>query len=249
MRASKGASAVVNVARPSLFLDLVFPSLLCFEVLHPWRKGGVLVAHRFLLVLNGLKRSAHRAPLCPRLFAVNHALAAASALQIAALPLWDVTTFVENALTAGLGDAPENLVQPGGSNYDWSVLHCNLQLAGLASHPLPPAALESRMLSPFAPHYSEDSNYASAAYILRTPQSGGHWIALLPPSVLNLDVSEAATSVLCDSLQSVPYVLTFAETENLLTACALEGVRADAGFGHDISWGAFLITGPAMPAP
>ena len=127
--------------------------------------------------------------------------------------------------------------------------HCNLQLAGLASHPMPPAALESRMLSPFALHYGDGFSYAPAAYILRTPQSGGHWIALLPPSVLNLEVSEAATSVLCDSLESIPYVLTFAETENLLTACALEGVRADAGFGHDISWGAFLITGPAMPAP
>ena len=104
------------------------------------------------------------------------------------------------------------------------------------------------MLSPFAPHHSDGFIYTPAAYILRTPQSGGHWIALLPPSVLKADASEARVSVLCDSLQSRPYVLTFAETEDLLTACALEGVRADAAFGHDISWGAFLITGPAMPA-
>ena len=246
MRASLGASAVVSVAHPSLFLDLVFPYRLGLRVLRAWGEG---VLWSRIGVCFCWIHSAHRACICPRLFAVNHALTAASALQIATLPLWDVRAFEENALTAGLGDAPENLVQPGGSNYDWSVLHCNLQLAGLASHPMPPAALESRMLSPFALHYGDGFSYAPAAYILRTPQSGGHWIALLPPSVLNLEVSEAATSVLCDSLESIPYVFTFAETENLLTACALEGVRADAGFGHDISWGAFLITGPAMPAP
>ena len=93
------------------------------------------------------------ARVCPcRLFAVNHAIAAASSLDISVAAFWGVLPFVQNALAAELGDAPENLVQPGGANYDWSVLHHNLQLAGLASHPLPPEALETRLTAPFARH-------------------------------------------------------------------------------------------------
>lgn len=203
---------------------------------------------RLFLLLQGPNDAFPHASDPFRLFAVNHALSAAAALQIAVRTLWDVDAFESNALTARLGDAEENLVQPGGANYDWSVLHHNLNLAGLASHPLPPEALESRLASPFAAHYDDGFSYDPVAYILRTPQSGGHWIALLHPGALGLDVCEAATCVLCDSLQAVPYVLTYDDTQDLLTACALEGVRADAGYGHDITWGAFLITGPASAA-
>jgi len=35
-----------------------------------------------------------------------------------------VNAFVNIALSANLAEATENLVQPGGANYDWSVLHC-----------------------------------------------------------------------------------------------------------------------------
>jgi len=160
-------------------------------------------------------------------------------------PFWSKKPFVESALTAGLGDAPENLVQPGGDNYDWSVLHHNLDVAGLASHPLPPGSLETRLQSPFATHYAEGYSYDAVAYILRTPQSGGHWVALLPPVVLGMEAAAGVAAVLCDSLQPEPFIFTVDETEALLTACALEGVRADTGFGHDITWGAFLITAPA----
>ena len=247
MWASMDAPKVMDVACPLFSLIMSF-QLACASNFSVHGGSWGRFSHASCIFSNDFKRSPRRASLCPRLFAVNHALAAASELKIARPILWDVEAFEENALTAGLGDAPENLVQPGGSNYDWSVLHCNLQIAGLASHPLPPAALEPLMMAPFATHYSEGFSYAPVAYILRTPQCDGHWIALLPPGALGLDASEAATAVLCDSLQAVPYVLTLTETEHLLTACALEGMRADAGFGHDISWGAFLITGPAMPA-
>ena len=183
-----------------------------------------------------------------RLFAVNHALSAASDLGIAVKALFAVGPFETNALQAGLGDAPENLVQPGGANYDWSVLHHNLQLAGLASHPLPPDSMEWRCTDFFGDHNAEGQCYTAAAYILRTPQCGGHWVALLPPSVLSLQASGSCAAVLCDSLQSEPFVLTTSDTDDLLTACALEGVCANSGFGNALTWGAFLITAPARAA-
>ena len=158
---------------------------------------------------------------------------------------FEVKTFVTNALTAGLGDSAENLVQPGGANFDWSVLHHNLERAGLASHPLPPESVESRLQEPFVDHFVRDSAFTAVAYILRTPQSGGHWVALLPPRVLGLEASVSSAAVLCDSLQPAPYILTLTDTEDLLTACAMEGVRANVGFGYDLAWGAFLITAPA----
>ena len=161
------------------------------------------------------------------------------------MPFWSKNPFVNNALTAGLGDAPENLVQPGGANYDWSVLHHNLDTAGLASHPLPPGSVERRLQNPFERHYAEGYSYDAVAYILRTPQCGGHWVALLPPVVLGMQATARVAAVLCDSLYPEPFLFTVEHTEDLLTACALEGVRADAGFGHDITWGVFLITAPA----
>ena len=182
----------------------------------------------------------------PRLFAVNHALAAARPLGLAVRGFWSQQAFVDSALTAGLADAAANLVQPGGANYDWSVLHYNLERSGLASHPLPPGAVETRLQSPFATHYAEGSSYEAVAYVLRTPQAGGHWVALLPPAVLDMEASDEVAAVLCDSLYAEPFLLSADDTEELLTACALEGVRADAGFGHNIAWGAFLITAPAV---
>ena len=51
-------------------------------------------------------------------------------------------------------------------------------------------------------------------------------------------------AILCDSMKPVPFLLTFEETEDLLTACALEAVERlnNDAFGHDITWGCFLIT-------
>ena len=179
------------------------------------------------------------------LFAVNHALASAASLGLTSNPAaLNLVTFENNALSAGIADSPENLVQPGGANYDWSVLHANLDLNGLASHPMAPAGLEGRLQGPFEDFFCEGAAFRSAAYILRTPQAGGHWIALAHPSVLGLAYSEALAAVLCDSLQPSPFLLTLPETEDLLTACALEGIRSDGGFGHDIQWGCFLVTGP-----
>ena len=157
--------------------------------------------------------------------------------------------FVHNALSAALADSPDNLMQPGGSNYDWSVLHANLGRQGLLSHPMAPATLESRLQLPFGDFFSGASTYRAAAYILRTPQAGGHWIALVHPVTLGFEYSEGLAAVLCDSLQPAPFLLTLPETEDLLTACALEGIMADAGFGYNIQWGCFLVSGPAAPTP
>ena len=81
------------------------------------------------------------------LFAVNHAIAAGVAMGVTSAGYIHVLEFERNALVASIGDAPENLVQPGGSNYDWSVLHLNLQIAGLLSHPMTPTSLQGDTLS------------------------------------------------------------------------------------------------------
>ena len=155
------------------------------------------------------------------------------------------------ALAAGLADAPGNLIQPGGANYDWSVLHANLMTQGLVSHPMAPGDLQgstaanSRLTNPWVPLDLGINGYFQAvAYILRTPQAGGHWIALLPADMVSPEVGAGSASVLCDSLIPHPFLLSLGETEDLLTTCAIEGctrMRHDA-FGHRINWGCFLVT-------
>ena len=154
------------------------------------------------------------------------------------------------ALEAAIADAPENLVQPGRANYDWSVLHHNLQMEGLASHPMLPAdlqgiaAADSRLASPWAPLNLASGTFRAVTYILRTPQAGGHWIALLPSSLLDPEMTVGGASILCDSLKPHPFLLSLDETEHLLVACALEACarQRQDGHGRDIRWGCFLVT-------
>ena len=181
------------------------------------------------------------------LFAVNHALASASSLGLPAAPPFPVGAFEANALAAALGDAAANLMQPGGANYDWAVLQRNLELAGMTSHPMLPETLQTRLPEPFANFFDAAASYVAAAYVLRTPQAGGHWIALVHPTTVGMVCDDGLAAVLCDSLLPAPFLLSLPETEDLLIACALEGVRPDAGFGHNLEWGCFLVTGPAAP--
>ena len=125
------------------------------------------------------------------------------------------------ALNVGIADHPAHLVQPGGANYDISVLNYHLGLQGLRSHPMTPAALEgtvpseSRLVQPFQNLLVAGRRFRSVGYVLRTPQVGGHWIALLPPIVLGLPSDSAIAGVLCDSLEAVPFQLKSHEIEEL----------------------------------
>ena len=155
------------------------------------------------------------------LLAVNHILTAALLTCQTPIRLLRRSSFEDMALNAGIADHPAHLVQPGGANYDISVLNYHLGLQGLRSHPMTPAALqgtvpgESRLEQPFQNLLVAGSRFRSVGYVVRTPQVGGHWIALLPPIVLGLPSDSAIAGVLCDSLEAVPFQLNSHEVEEL----------------------------------
>ena len=56
------------------------------------------------------------------------------------------------------------------------------------------------------------------AFLVRTPASGGHWIALLAfPRVWGFETANAA-ALLCDSLHPSPYYARFVDAEDILTS-------------------------------
>ena len=140
-----------------------------------------------------------------------------------------------------------NLGTPGSANYDWAVLHHHLGRANLRATPMTPHELQGetpadcRLQLPFVEHYDAGMRHTALAYILRTPQSGGHWITLLPPETLGDESHPDNTSILCDSLQPAPFRLSQPETENLLTTCALHNAEAHA------QWACFLVTDEGVP--
>ena len=162
------------------------------------------------------------------LFAVNHVIAAGSMLGFTYAHVRNKRQFEQVGVAVRHGDALQNLMEPHGSNYDWAILHANLQDAGLYSVPMDPATLQgdtpedARLEHPFADLIENQMRYRSAGYILRTPQAGGHWIALLHPAALNLEPTDAAAAVLCDSLESKPVIISSSEMSHLLLVIALE---------------------------
>eukprot|EP00959_Pyramimonas_sp_CCMP1952_P185545 3879554-Pyramimonas_sp.AAC.1 len=60
--------------------------------------------------------------------------------------------FEHVALTAHLGDAAENLVEPGESNCDIATLTCNFTRQDVATFPLTAEEIQERLGYPFAPH-------------------------------------------------------------------------------------------------
>ncbi len=82
------------------------------------------------------------------------------------------------------------------------------------------------------------------AYILRTPQAGGHWIALLPPETVAEESGPTTVAVLCDSLETAPFLLSQPETEDLLTACVMDNAASLASDANAAAtrWACFLIT-------
>ena len=181
------------------------------------------------------------------LFAVNHLLHSAAVLGISEEIVLNKGDFEYDALNAGLQDDAEHLIQPGdGANYDQSVLSYHIGERGLRSHPMPPDVLETqRLQDPFSDFYFEHRRFRCVGYLIRTPQYNGHWIALLPYSVLNGADNHAAAGVLCDSMFPEPFSFTSENVEDLLTACALESVslqsRNDPN-AYGIQWACFLIT-------
>jgi len=180
------------------------------------------------------------------LHAVNHILASAGQQTVIRKAAFEAT-----AMQAKIGDKPENLVdRNGGSNYDVAVLNVNLGEAGLRTWPMAPGDLQgdtpdtARLLRPFVEHYDDGKQYKVVGYILRTPQAGGHWIAVLPPTTIGLETTGACAGVLCDSLVSSPFQLSEPEMESLLTMCALDGSSRQSrdAFAAHAEWACFLVT-------
>jgi len=141
------------------------------------------------------------------LFAVNHLLVASAAAGITEPVLLNRGLFEHLAINAGIADDDANLIQPGGANYDVSVLSYHLDRQGLRSHPMLPETLEGRLQYPFQDLLAHGLRFRSVGYLLRLPQCGGHWIAVLPPVVLDAVADDAVVGVLCDSLEEVPFEL------------------------------------------
>ena len=101
----------------------------------------------------------------------------------------------------------------------------------------PPPEENDSVADPWAKHQPEGAApQEPVGYIFRTPQAGGHWIAILPPSAMGAKSTEGNAMVLCDSLRKFPYALKAAEMEMLMTSCVAVGAAGKT------SWAAFLAT-------
>ena len=167
--------------------------------------------------------------------------------------------FEATGLASKHGDSPANLVQPGGSNYDIAVLMSSFSHHRLHCFPLDADELQGtstkicvlpggRFRSPFAPYVLPASAYDCVGYLLRIPSHGGHWIAIVPKSVLSYNPAHPTTicasyeegALLCDSLYPCPFLISLSELECLLTAVAVDtGTRNPSQFQG--KWGCFLI--------
>ena len=69
------------------------------------------------------------------LHAFNHCMVSVSTIRSQVHSIVCKTDFEHTALTADLGDAPANLVEPGGSNYDIAAITCNFTRHHVATPP------------------------------------------------------------------------------------------------------------------
>jgi len=178
------------------------------------------------------------------LHAVNHILAFASRFLRGLPHFINQTRFERCALRARVGDHPSQLIQPGGSNYDFAVLQANLNHHNIALFPMTPLDLEGgqgsssvagggRLEMPFRDHITAEGIFHCVGYILRLPSHGGHWVAVLPPSVAD------SPALLCDSLYASPFTLNGIEVEELLLTCALDAAHSPVN-AFAVHWGCFL---------
>jgi hypothetical protein len=104
---------------------------------------------------------------------------------------------------------------------------------------------DARFQQPFVDYLSEQGSHTTLGYIMRTPQAGGHWIAVLSPAMAGLSRTEALAGLLCDSLRPHPFLVSLPEMEELLIHCALSNTEDDEN-GFNVQWACFLITGRAI---
>lgn len=193
------------------------------------------------------------------LFAVNHILLSAAAIRCHSHLTIKRKDFEARGLASHLGENAASLVQLGGSNYDLAVLHANLDVCGIRLIPMLPADLEgsttrtsqvagSRFGTPFMQHVLPEGSIQVAGYILRLPASGtgGHWVAVLPATILDVASSPDVTGILCDSRHPSPVLVRAQNISDLLQACALDMAShvGDLLTDFGLDWGCFLIGVP-----
>ena len=164
-------------------------------------------------------------------------------------------------LAGSFGDTAANLMQPGGSNYDITMLLSNFAKYKLQCFPMDSSELQGtlgkmsvvsggRFHAPFANYVVPSGTYDCVGYLLRLPSHGGHWIAVLPGFVLDFNPAHPTAhisrshchhaAILCDSMFPCPFVITMADVECLLLASAMAAVtRNPSQFQGD--WGCFLL--------
>ena len=173
------------------------------------------------------------------LHACNHVFASAAHLRSEDYVVLSKEQFVMISLASRHGDAEENLVQPGGSNYDISCLLSNCGAQGLSLHAILGKEIEERLEQPFEDLCLLEGRFQCAGYILRIPSFNGHWISILPLAGWP-NARENAVAILWDSLYLQPFWLTQSELQGILIATA----AAMAGDGrHDytnMKWGCFF---------
>ena len=144
--------------------------------------------------------------------------------------------FEQVALDANVRDNPSDLIEPGGSNYEFFVLNINLAQSGLACSPMTADDIQGRE-HPFANHTLPGGYLKPLGYLLRIPSHGGHWISLLPSEFVGAKSPNAA--LLCYSLCPAPFLLTTMETQTLLQAFAIDASTSQND--HNPDFVCFLV--------
>ena len=185
------------------------------------------------------------------LFAVDHVSAAAANARHEPHRPTTRVDFERRGREARVGVHAAQLMQPGGANYDFAVLHTNAQASGVSLFPMSPADLEGtaerasvvaggRFENLLGDHMVREGAFRAAGYILRIPEHNGHWIALVPPT--DAGDRNAGRALLCDSLYPRPFLLENGDAQLLLTAAAFDGAAARQfnPNAFNAQWGCFL---------
>ena len=96
----------------------------------------------------------------------------------------------------------------------------------------------SRLDNPFADHVIREGAHTADGYLLRHPSYGGHWLSLLPASLMGAS-NPNTVALLCDSLYAAPFECNQEETMQLLQASAVDAATGLSDFNND--FGCFLV--------
>ena len=147
------------------------------------------------------------------------------------------------ALQARVGDRREELINPADGNYDVAVLSTNCAAQDVQMFPLTPEEIQERLFAPFQTHHAPTHSCNAAAYILRIPSHGGHWVAILPGTAVPGTTTLSCVAVMCDSVYPTPHAMEHEDVTALLTICAHEQAFADT-HGGSCDWRRFLVCVP-----